>query len=135
MKPDDPQLQMLYDRDLTPALVLDVLGDHLGAGSGITARDLVTKICGFATGAGERHLRHVIEALRRQGHRICAHPSHGYFLAETDAELDESCEFLFGRAMTSLQQISAMKRVALPDLRGQLRLPADTTYETRGKVE
>lgn len=118
------QLEMAYDRDMTPAVVLDALGDHTGAANGITARDLVAKLCGFSTGAGERHLRHVIEALRRQGHRICAHPSRGYFLAETDAELDESCEFLFGRAMTSLQQISAMKRVALPDLRGQLQLPA-----------
>ena len=124
MKPGTPQLQMLFERDLTPALVLDVLGDHLGAASGITARDLVTKICGFATGAGERHLRHVVEALRMQGHAICATPEHGYFMAETDAELDASCEFLYGRAMSSLQKICAMKRVAMPDLRGQLRLPA-----------
>ena len=27
MKPGTPQLQMLYERDLTPALVLDVLDD------------------------------------------------------------------------------------------------------------
>lgn len=119
-----PQAEMIFDRDLTPAVVLDCLGDHAGAANGITARDLVCKIAGFSTAAGERHLRHVIEALRKQGHRICAHPSTGYFLAETDTELDESCEFLYGRAMTSLQQISAMKRVALPDLRGQLNLPA-----------
>lgn len=118
------QLDLHVDQAITPELVLDCLGDHAGAANGITARDLVSKLCGFSTGAGERHLRHVIEALRKQGHRICAHPSRGYFLAETDAELDESCEFLFGRAMTSLQQISAMKRVALPDLRGQLQLPA-----------
>jgi len=124
MKPGSPQLQMLFERELTPALVLDVLGDHPGMVNGITARDLVAKICGFSTGAGERHLRQIIEALRRQGHPIGAHPSHGYFMAETDAELDASCEFLYARAMTSLQQISAMKRVALPDLRGQLRLPA-----------
>lgn len=124
MKPGSPQLQMLYERDLTPAVVLDVLGDHLGAASGITARDLVAKICGFTTGAGERHLRQIIEALRKQGHAICAHPSHGYFMANTDAEIDQTCEFLYGRAMTSLMQISALKRVALPDLRGQLRLPA-----------
>ena len=124
MKPAAPQLEILYDRDLTPALVLDVLGDHLGAASGITARDLVTKICGFATGAGERHLRHVVEALRMQGHAICATPEHGYFMAETDAELDATCEFLYGRAVSSLQKICALKRVAMPNLRGQLRLPA-----------
>lgn len=129
MKPNAP-LGILYERDLTPALVLDVLGDHAGAANGITARDLVAKICGFATGPGERHLRHVIEALRKQGHRICAHPATGYFVATTEAELDASCEFLYGRAMTSLTQVAAMKRVSLPDLRGQLRLPAANDTES-----
>jgi hypothetical protein len=113
----------LFDRQLTPAIVLDALGDREGADNGITARDLVQLICGCSTAAGERRLRHVIEALRGQGHRIGAHPSTGYFLARTDAELDATCEFLYSRAMTSLRQIAVMKRVALPDLRGQLRLP------------
>jgi hypothetical protein len=54
---------------------------------------------------------------------VCGHPSTGYHLAGTAAELDRTCEFLFGRSMTSLKQVSAMKRVTLPDLRGQLGLP------------
>lgn len=116
-------LDDLFDRQLTPSLVLDALGDHEGAGNGISARDLVQKICGLSTANGERQLRHVIEALRAEGHRVGARPSTGYFLAATDDELDETCEFLFSRAMTSLRQVAAMKRVALPDLRGQLRLP------------
>ena len=39
--------------------------------------------------------------------------------------------FLLGRAMTSLQQIGAMKRIALPDLYGQLGLQAQapTTHD------
>ncbi len=115
-------LDDLFDRDLTPTLVLDVLGDHTGSGNGISARDLVRKICGVSTANGERRLRMVIEALRNAGHRIGAHPSTGYFLAETDTELESTCEFLYSRAMTSLKQVAAMKRVALPDLRGQLRL-------------
>ncbi len=115
-------LDDLFDRALTPDLVLDVLGDHEGAGNGLTARELVRKICGISTAAGERRLRHVIEALRAAGHRIGAHPSHGYFLARTDEELEATCDFLYARAMTSLRQVAAMKRVALPDLRGQLRL-------------
>jgi hypothetical protein len=112
----------LFDRELTPGLVLDVLGDHLGAGNGISARDLVAKCCGLSTAAGERRLRSVIEALRLAGHRIGAHPRDGYFLAREDTELDDTCEFLYGRAMTSLKQVAALRRVALPDLRGQLRL-------------
>lgn len=115
-------LDDLFARDLTPGLVLDVLGDHAGAANGITARDLVRKVCGLSTAAGERRLRSVIEQLRLAGHSIAATPSEGYFIARTDAELDATCEFLYARAMTSLAQVAAMRRVALPDLRGQLRL-------------
>ena len=103
---------LLFQRELTPTLVLDVLGDHQGAGNGLSARDLVRKVCGISTAAGERQLRHVIEALRVAGHRIGAHPSTGYFLAATDEELESTCEFLYARAMTSLQQVAAMKRAS-----------------------
>jgi hypothetical protein len=34
-----------------------------------------------------------------------------------------TCNFLYDRAMTSLRQIATMRRVSLPDLRGQLHLP------------
>jgi hypothetical protein len=116
-------LDDLFDRELTPSLVLDVLGDHQGADSGLNARDLVRKVCGISTANGERKLRAVIEQLRLAGHPIGAHPSTGYFLAKDDGELDGTCEFLYARAMASLEQVAAMRRVAMPDLRGQLRLP------------
>jgi hypothetical protein len=112
-----------YDRLMTPEIVLDFLADHPGAANGLTGRAVVQSICGFATQHGERLLRTIVVALRKAGHPVCAHPKHGYFLAATDAELDASCEFLYDRAMTSLLQLSAMRRVALPDLRGQLALP------------
>jgi hypothetical protein len=44
-------------------------------------------------------------------------------LAATEEELNRTCLYLHDRAMTSLRQVAAMKRVSLPDLRGQLRLP------------
>ncbi len=113
----------LFDRELTPSLVLDVLADHAGAANGISARDLVRKVCGISTAAGERRLRQVIVALRLAGHPIGGRPETGYFHAQTDAELDDTCEFLYARAMTTLTQVAALRRVALPDLRGQLRLP------------
>ncbi|MEP7041884.1 MAG: hypothetical protein ABI843_02410 [Dokdonella sp.] len=116
-------LDDLFDRQLTPELVLDVLADHVGAANALTARELVTCICGVTTANGERRLRTVVEALRCAGHKVAAHPSTGYFLAETADELNTTCEFLFSRAMTSLRQVAAMKGAALPDLRGQLRLP------------
>jgi hypothetical protein len=113
------------DRSLTPEIVLDALSDREGAENGISARDLVRSICGVATANGERKLRQVIEALRTAGHRVAAHPSTGYFLARTDAELDATCEFLLSRAMTSLRQVAQLRRVALPDLRGQLSMPLE----------
>jgi len=120
-------LDDLFARELTPSLVLDVLGDHVGPDNGISARDLVAKVCHVTTAAGERQLRKVIEQLRLAGHAVAAHPSTGYFLAKTDADLDGTCEFLYARAMTSLAQVAALRRVALPDLRGQLRLSLGKT--------
>ena len=96
---------------------------HIGQQNGSTASDLVRAICGTTSPGKERRLRHLVQELREQGHHVCAHPQTGYFLAATDEELDQACEFLYGRAMCSLKQISAMRRVSLPDLRGQLRLP------------
>lgn len=108
--------------NLTPDAVLAVLQTCVGEAHGVTAEQLVLAITGRRSSADQRRLRKVIEALRTAGHRICAHPSRGYYMAATDAELDRACIFLRERAMTSLRQESAMKRVSLPDLIGQLEL-------------
>lgn len=114
----------LFAQDLTPNAVLAAL--PVGEAHGITADALALAITGRRDAADLRRLRQVIEALRTAGHRVCAHPAHGYYLAANDDELDRCCSFLFDRAMTSLRQVSAMRRVALPDLRGQLGLPLET---------
>jgi hypothetical protein len=121
MQPD-----LFCSKDLTPDTVLAVLQHCVGEANGRTAEQLVHTITGRKAEGDQRRLRQVIEALRNAGHPICAHPSHGYYLAATDDELDRSCVFLTDRAMTSLRQVCAMKRVALPDLRGQLGLPLET---------
>ncbi|AGG89891.1 hypothetical protein [Rhodanobacter denitrificans] len=115
---------------LTPDAVLAVLQASVGEASGVTAEQLVLALTGRRSEADQRRLRTVVEALRTAGHRICANPTHGYYLAANDKELDRSCSFLFDRAMTSLRQISAMKRVSLPDLRGQLGLPIGANHES-----
>lgn len=112
---------------IRPAAVLAALATRRGAANGITARDLVFVLTGRVSAADERRLRHVIEHLRRQGEPVCAHPSTGYHLAANPTEMDRTCEFLLTRAMASLEQISAIKRCALPDLRGQLGLPLPAT--------
>lgn len=109
---------------ITASAVLAVLQHHIGRDNGIHVRDLVQRITGQpATDAPERRVREIITELRMDGQHVCGYPSAGYYMAATPEELEATCEFLFGRAMTGLQQISRMKNVSLPDLRGQLHLP------------
>ncbi len=119
----------LLPQELSPDSVLSVLQGRRGAANGITARNLVQMLTTRISQADERKLRQIIEKLRRDGHPICAHPAFGYHLAADPTELDRACTFLVGRAMTSLQQVSAMKRIAMPDLYGQLGLQAPTKDE------
>lgn len=111
--------------DIEMHSVLTALQRHIGADKGITAAQLVAEITGDPTTDhySERLLREIVVQLRLRGHHVCATPEHGYYMAETDEELNRTCEFLYDRAMTSLRQIAAMKNISLPDLRGQLRLP------------
>lgn len=110
---------------ITTDSVLAALAGHVGAVNAAHAEDLVIEITESADTieAGKRRLRHVIEELRHAGHHICGLPQYGYYIAAGDAELDTTCSYLYARAMTTLHQVAAMKRVSLPDLRGQLRLP------------
>ena len=101
--------------------VLDVLG--VGRAQAKSSTYIVYKICGlYGCQSHHRQLRAIVNELRKEGNKICSSPTGGYFIAETEEELRECCEFLYARAMDSLVQISAMKRVSVPDLRGQLRL-------------
>lgn len=117
--------ERLANSAISPDHVLAVLKGHIGAANGVSACALVRALVIDHTPADERRLRSVIERLRREGHAICADTAHGYFMAANDSDLDATCEFLYGRALTSLEQIAAMKKVAMPDLRGQLRLPIE----------
>jgi hypothetical protein len=105
------------------SVLIAVLSRHIGARRGISVAELARAVYGPGAGPGdERRVRKMVAELRAQGEHICADPRHGYFIAETDEELDQTCRFLHDRAMTSLTQIAAMKRVSLPDLAGQLRI-------------
>ncbi|TVO70870.1 hypothetical protein FHP88_15560 [Sedimenticola selenatireducens] len=104
--------------------VIEVLSQHIGKQKGISAQELAEACMQRSVMPGDlRQLRKVIQQLRGDGHHICAHPATGYFIAENAEELDATCEFLYDRAISSLKQISRMKKVAMPDIRGQLRLP------------
>jgi hypothetical protein len=105
------------------AAVLDALRAHIGKRAGITARDLVDEVnAAHPDRISERDLRVIVTELRLEGQHICAHPSHGYYIAETPDELDETIAFLRNRALSGLRQIAAMNRISMPDLCGQLHL-------------
>lgn len=110
--------------EITRAHILDVLSRHIGKGNGLTVSQVVELITRRASEPhDERMVRRLVVDLRKEGHHLCAHPKHGYYIAANDKELDECCEYLLDRSMTTLKQISAMRRVSMPDLRGQLKLP------------
>ncbi len=109
---------------LTQATLLAALSCHIGRERGVSISNLVYEATGHApTPEAERRAREVVMELRLAGHHICAHPESGYYIAASAEELNEACRFLVERAMTSLKQVAAMKRVSMPDLYGQLHLP------------
>lgn len=112
-------------KPINAATVLQALSRHIGSANGARVDQLVAEITGLPghDSGAERELREAVVRLRLDGHHVCAHPATGYYLAATPEELDAACAFLYERAMTTLTQIAAMKRVSLPDLRGQLKLP------------
>lgn len=112
-------------REITPVTVLAALTGHIGPANGATVRELASEVLGTpATAADERLLRQAIVALRRDGAPICATPDEGYHHAGDAADLQRTCLHLTQRAMTTLVQVAAMRRVSMPDLYGQLGLPS-----------
>ena len=104
--------------------VLFSLNGHIGKHNGIHADYLTMKVAGVMPLPGHvRVLRKVITDLRLEGHAICGTPDRGYFIANNETELLETCNFLYDRAMSSITIIARMRGVSLPDLKGQLRLP------------
>lgn len=102
---------------IAPAAVLTALASHTGAANGIRAVDLAR-----ALACSERDVRTCVSSLRLDGLAVCGTPETGYFIAATAEELEATCNFHYDRAMHSLRIVAAMKRVPLPDLKGQLRL-------------
>lgn len=100
------------------ALVQLLSTRHAGRSRGINAEDLARQLC-----MSERMLRALVSEAREAGLAISATPETGYYVAQTAQELEESCEFLRSRAMHSLRMEAQLRRLPLPDLLGQLRLP------------
>lgn len=105
--------------------VLNCLAErHAGRGNGVGADRLVMELTGAeGTTNSLRLLRSYIEALRRDCVTVCGTPETGYFYSERQDDINETCEWLYQRAMTTLTQVSRMKKRPDPNLREQLSLP------------
>lgn len=108
--------------EFTKADVLGALSRHIGKDNGATARALVREIKPDGGDYHDRLLRTYITELREEGAAICATPKHGYFIAATWEELEESCAFLRSRALHSLRLEAQLRRIPLPTLLGQLNV-------------
>lgn len=103
---------------ITPNQLLNVLSRHIGCDNGIHVDALAAEL-----GIEERQIRTLVTALRDDGSAICAHPSTGYFVAETNEEMERYyLKFIEARCMTGLRQISRARKISLPDYLGQLKL-------------
>jgi len=65
----------------------------------------------------------MVSDLRDEGLAVCGTPRHGYYIAATPEELEETCAFIRKRAMHSLCLESRLRKIPLPDLLGQLHVP------------
>ena len=100
------------------AKVLQLLSSHIGKSKGISAAMLALE-----AKIDERQLRKCVSSLRDDGVAVCGTPASGYFIARTADELEECCEFLRSRALHSLSIEAKLRKITLPDLIGQLKIP------------
>lgn len=97
--------------------LMTVLSRHIGKGHGIGVEALALQV-----GAPTRQVRKLVTELRQDGVAVCGTPTHGYYIAGTAEELEETCQFLRRRALHSLTLESRLRKVPLADLVGQLHL-------------
>lgn len=94
--------------------------NHRGREAGVSAEALAEEIAGHVTPRSVRALREVIVQLRLEGHPVCGVPATGYYVSTRPEDVEETVEWLYRRALTTLTQISRMKNRAVPNLRKAL---------------
>lgn len=104
-------------------LYIVLLRHHVGKDNGVSGEALVVELLGGALFAPpaqmpmlKRHLRKAVEGLRTKGVPVCWTSEAGYHMAQNDGELWDTIDFLWSRTSTTLKQIRALRRDALPTL-------------------
>ncbi|WP_304308096.1 hypothetical protein [Pseudacidovorax intermedius] len=108
--------------EIKKEMVLLELQRHVGRENGIHVRDLVSRITGQLVNGEplERKVRELVAELRRDGHKVCAHPADGYFIAADHTELMATCRFLLERANSTTGIVAELLNRPAPDLYAQL---------------
>lgn len=103
--------------ELLALLTQALATEHLGRRRGVTATVLANRL-----GVTDRMLRHLVSRAREEGTAVVGTPETGYYLASNADELEECCQFLRSRALHSLRIEARLRKMALPELLGQLRV-------------
>jgi len=117
-----------HNSDYWQGLVLQILSRHIGRGKAINMAALFQEIFGVAprnTITGTRRLRKIITRLRAQGVPICSAAdmeSGGYYLPAAGSEMENYCGRLRNQALKKLAQEAVLRRMALPQLLGQIQM-------------
>jgi len=108
--------------------VLATLAQHIGEEKAIPADELYERV--FSAPADDKinatkPLRKVVRALRKEGTPIGSSVSNqggGYYLARTASELDQVADRFLNVGLKAFIVVSRMRKIALPELLGQMRL-------------
>lgn len=82
----------------------------VGAANGQSVQTLV-----FLLDTTERGVRRLVDDLIEEGTPVCAHPSTGYYIAATWAEVESTYSWLRGRGLHSLKKAGQLRAAFNPE--------------------
>jgi hypothetical protein len=77
---------------------------------------------------GERLIRKTIKHLQSQHGERIGSCSWGYFMTQTAEELEAVCRYYDNYALSSLHVSARLRRIALPELLGQMKLKMEAPW-------
>jgi hypothetical protein len=104
--------------------ILRILEIHKGRENALPRKELVEFVNNGLPlfPVNERHIRHVIKHLQSQHGEGIGSCAKGYFMAQTPEELEQVCAYYDSYALSSLHVSARLRRMALPELLGQMKL-------------
>jgi hypothetical protein len=104
--------------------ILRILEGHQGRENAISRASLVEaiNIARPLFPVGEREIRRMIKHLQSQHGEGIGSCVRGYFMTQTAEELEKVCAYYDGYALSQLHTSARLRKMALPDLLGQMKL-------------